>query len=104
MSIIRFRLNQRLIGYLRREVAREGLDVTIECEKRFENMIGNGVIRLANANALTDEERIRLTETNIQRYIEHMTERAMDAKRFPRVEVDDFDETYKKLCPIWPFC
>ena len=80
-----------------------GVGVSSACQQEMEKMISIGVSRLEHQRALEKEEVLLVAEENILRILKDMYERAQVMGTFPMLDEKVFEDTKKRLSPMWPF-
>jgi len=99
-----FQAQRRLINFVKRVVAKQGLGMTASCQQMIESTVRNGINRMQTQSVVEQEDKLRLAEDNLRRLIISMGAFAQDTASFPVVDDNCFDLAMKKVCPIWPFC
>jgi len=98
------KVRMRLVNSLRRLIAKNGAQPDAVTDSIIKKMIATGVQRMAVAQALEQEDKIRLAEDNLRRLMRYASDKAMTAGTFPIIEEPAFTAAHKTLCPVWPYC
>jgi hypothetical protein len=101
---LRFRVQQRLRHAASRHAARIGLRPSEVCLARIEWMIGNGITRMEREQLLEREGQLHLAENNLAKLLDTLRDAAEQERSFPLADDTQFEEVYKTVCPLWPYC
>ena len=104
MSNPKFRVQLRLMNFVKRNTSKQGLGMSAPCQQMIESAVRKGINRMETQQVVEQEDKIRLAEDNLRRLIIVMGEFSVKTESFPIVDDNCFDLATKKICPIWPFC
>ena len=100
---LRLKVQLRFLNLAQKRLKKLGVGVSSECEQGIENTISIGVSRLEHQRALEKEETLLIAEENILRILKDLYERAQVLGTFPTLDGKVFEDTKKRLSPMWPF-
>lgn len=104
MYQLRLRVQNQFMQMAKRRMTKLGLGLTPACQNLVDKMISVGVSRLEHQRALEREEQLIMSEANLNRCLSEMQNRALALGTYPIVDDEAFNQMYKKLSPMWPFC
>lgn len=100
---LRLKVQLRFLNLAQKRLKKLGVGVSSECEQQIERSIAVGVSRLEHQRALEKEEIMLIAEENILRILKDLYERAQVLGTFPMLDGKVFEDTKKRLSPLWPF-
>ncbi len=100
---LRLKLRNRFLNLVQRRLSKMGVAMTADCEGHMDKMISIGLSRLEHQRALEKEDVIMVTEATMFRIMKDLYERAQALDTFPMVDARVFEDTKKRLSPLWPF-
>jgi hypothetical protein len=100
---LRLKIHLRFLNTARKRFKKLGVGVSSACEQEIEKTISVGVSRLGHQRALENEGVLLVAEENILRILKDMYERAQVLGTFPVLDGKVFEDTKKRLSPMWPF-
>lgn len=98
-----FALQLRLTATFETEMEDQKLHFSRYCKQRVEHMVSIGVERMTMDKVTEQQEKICLTERNIKRLIEYLSDQAKVYGSFPDLEDLAFDMAMAECYPLWPF-
>ena len=100
---LRLKIHLRFLNMAQKRFKKLGVGVSSACQQEIEKTISIGVSRLEHQRALEKEEVLFVAEENILRILKDMYERAQVLGTFPLLDGKVFEDTKKRLSPMWPF-
>lgn len=100
---LRLKVHLRFLNLAQKRFKKLGVGVSSDCEQEIEKMIAIGVSRLEHQRALEKEEILLITEESLFRVLKDLYERAQVLGTFPMLDGKVFEDTKKRLSPMWPF-
>lgn len=100
---LRLKVKFRFLSLAQKRFKKLGVGVASDCEQEIEKMISIGVSRLEHQRALDKEEILLITEESLFRILKDLYERAQVLGTFPMLDGKVFEDTKKRLSPMWPF-
>jgi hypothetical protein len=97
------RLKFRFQTVAQKRFRKLGVGLTAECSQELDKTLSIGISRLEHQRALEKEEVLRRSEETLLRILKDVCARAQALGNSTLIDRKAFEDTRKRMSPMWPF-